>query len=380
MNARSSRAPLDAARRLDFEAARYVGDDDRDRRLARLVAAGDTDIRVHLERVNRRIAAGDADGAYGALVDLFIATEPGNVGIRARATFWATDLLDEERLIALQSAVAEGLDPATPMPFALHAVRSLGVTGRPQLVARRAAAPAGGGTPARRAAGPADPAPPWPLDAARPGPTTAAPEATAPSAIERFDPNDHLVGLLAQVARSSSTSIHEVRGPFGSLLTTPDLVQPEVHADLAPWVTAPLPSGAVELVPAPSRRLDPARAWPLDEVLWNLTVLTSAGRVPVDLPEDRPLALRRWPNLTRVTRLPGDTRLASILHGTGATIDALLARAPDRVAAASFVAAAWVTGILVVRAGDEATPEPPRSRSAAPLLRDLVGALRRWRR
>ena len=120
----------------EFHASRYVDDDDRDRRLARLVAAGDTDIRVHLERVNRRVAAGDAAGAYGALVDLFVATGPSNSGIRSRAVFWATDLLEDEQVAALHEAVPTGLTPSTPMPAALHSVLSHGVTGRVELVGR----------------------------------------------------------------------------------------------------------------------------------------------------------------------------------------------------------------------------------------------------
>jgi hypothetical protein len=119
-----------------FHASRYVDDDDPDRRLARLVAAGDTDIRVHLERVNRRVEAGDPDGTYGALVDLFIATGPGTSGVRSRALLAAGDLLDEIRVDALHSGVTAGLEPGSPMPAALQSVLSLGVTGQVELVAR----------------------------------------------------------------------------------------------------------------------------------------------------------------------------------------------------------------------------------------------------
>lgn len=391
---------------LAFEADRYVGDDDRDRRLARLVAAGDTDIRVHLERVNRRIEARDADGAYGALVDLFIATGPANSGIRSRATFWAADLLDDERLNALQDAVATGLEASDPMPLAVHSVLSHGVTGAVRLVAPRSSG-------ARVARFPVDGAPDQPveptrstmIDAAWPGatpPPPPAPPATAPppppaapplatarvaapvatATVERFDPEAHLIGLLARAgATPPPIAPVLVRGPFGSLVVSGDLVQPDLHAELAPWVTDPLPPGVVELVPAAGRRLDPNRSWPLEDVLWNLTVLAARGRVPHDVPAGEPLVLRRWPNLTRVARLEGDTRLASLLHGGGATLDALLSRAPDRAAGASFVAAAWVTGILVPRAGAgpvaDRTAAPPVS---APVLRDLVGRLRRMRR
>lgn len=141
----ANRSPAQRALRADevhplggaeFHANRYVDDDDRDRRLARLVAAGDTDIRVHLERVNRRVAAGDAAGAYGALVDLFIATGPSNSGIRSRAVFWATDLLEADQVAALHEAVPTGLTASAPMPAALHSVLSRGVTGRVELVGR----------------------------------------------------------------------------------------------------------------------------------------------------------------------------------------------------------------------------------------------------
>jgi hypothetical protein len=127
-----------------FHAARYVDDDDRGRRLARLIAAGHTDIRIHLERVNRCVELDDRDGVYGALVDLFIATGPANTGIRSRALLWADPLLDDTRAAALRSAVDVGLAPGDPVPLAACSVLSRGVTGHTHLVVRDRPAPTAG--------------------------------------------------------------------------------------------------------------------------------------------------------------------------------------------------------------------------------------------
>lgn len=121
-----------------FHAPRVVDehDRDRDRHLDRLVAAGLSDVRVHLERVNRRIDADDPEGLYGALVDLFIATDERSEEVRRRAMFWAGDRLARHHRTALDAHVATGLHRATPMPPSRRSIRSLGVVGSVRLVGR----------------------------------------------------------------------------------------------------------------------------------------------------------------------------------------------------------------------------------------------------
>lgn len=134
-----------------FHAPRVVDehDPDRDRHLDRLVAAGLSDVRVHLERVNRRIEAADPEGLYGALVDLFIATDARSEEVRRRAMFWAGELLHRHHRRALDAHVTTGLSPATPMPPSPRSIRSLGVVGSVRLVGRvdTADPPAASGVP-----------------------------------------------------------------------------------------------------------------------------------------------------------------------------------------------------------------------------------------
>lgn len=129
-----------------YRAPSFVdGDDERDRLrwLGRLVAVGARDVRVHLERVNRWVALGDADGAYGALVDLFIVMGTGAREVRRRCLFWARDVLRPHQRATLEAALFGQLEPTTPIPYSPHSVLSLGITSSAPLVADAPASPAG---------------------------------------------------------------------------------------------------------------------------------------------------------------------------------------------------------------------------------------------
>lgn len=58
----------------------------------------------------------------------------------------------------------------------------------------------------------------------------------------------------------------------------------------------------------------------LDETLWLAGLLTAGGRLPIDTDPNRPVYLRHWPNLTRLSALPHAVRIAALWSMRGASI------------------------------------------------------------
>lgn len=357
--------PLPRIERRDFTAPRFVDDAD-DTRLDRLVAVGSVDVRVHLERVNREIARGDAEGTYGALVDLFIALGPNVAEVRNRALYWARDVLARHHYEALAARVEHGLEATTPMPPTLRSVCSRGVTGSTVLVGDGTTAPA----PARRSA------------AARPAPRRSLFDDPAPAAATdprtTFEVGRTVAGVVR--AHAHPTAGFTLNGAFGTIT----VAARSVWVDLAPGGAAALPAveytAPVEVHHVDPQRVDRTGSRDLESALWDLTVAVSAGRLPADLPTDVPLRLRHWPDLTRAARVDGDLRLASILTRRPTPADALA----DDAATRTFLAAAWVSGLLVVADGPAGPdPQPPAEEGPGTaqaarrsVLRSLVSRLR----
>ncbi|MFN8038959.1 MAG: hypothetical protein U0Q07_07080 [Acidimicrobiales bacterium] len=102
--------------------------------LARRVARDPGDTRVHVERVNLALADGDAEAAYGALVDLFIALGRRGRGVRQRLAGGVRFLIGEERYQAVVAHLDDGLAANDPLPPAASSVLSTGVCGRREVV------------------------------------------------------------------------------------------------------------------------------------------------------------------------------------------------------------------------------------------------------
>ena len=58
----------------------------------------------------------------------------------------------------------------------------------------------------------------------------------------------------------------------------------------------------------------------LDETLWLAGLLTASGRLPIDTDPNRPIYLRHWPNLTRLSAIPHAVRIAALWSLRGASI------------------------------------------------------------
>jgi hypothetical protein len=89
----------------------------------------------HAQRVLLAIARDDADGAYGALIDLFLALGAAEQPYRIELLAAASALIGPERSAALQAHLVHGLQPSDPIPLSMRSMLSKGVTGTTALVA-----------------------------------------------------------------------------------------------------------------------------------------------------------------------------------------------------------------------------------------------------
>jgi hypothetical protein len=111
--------------------------DDIAHQMARRVAQDPDDARLHVARLNHHLLARDADGAYGALLDLYLAFGSTGGGLRSRLLNGARQLIGPQRAAALDRATASGLAASAPMPASPASMLSRGVTGSTEIVRRR---------------------------------------------------------------------------------------------------------------------------------------------------------------------------------------------------------------------------------------------------
>ena len=114
-------------RKLGDKATRY---------LARTVARTPVNLIAQIQRTNIHLSQRDAEGSYGALLDLFIALGDKGLSIRRRMLLRAKPLLTEEQFQALALRLNSGISATDPMPPSSQSVLSKGLTGTGQLVVR----------------------------------------------------------------------------------------------------------------------------------------------------------------------------------------------------------------------------------------------------
>ncbi|ADJ27100.1 hypothetical protein [Nitrosococcus watsonii] len=89
---------------------------------------------------------------------------------------------------------------------------------------------------------------------------------------------------------------------------------------LRPLCVMPLAKANVDIstltpqeVEALSSQVVYSDSWqPLQPLLWKVALWTSRGRIPLDVPLDRPVCLKHWPNLTRLLLTPHAMRIAAL--------------------------------------------------------------------
>jgi tetratricopeptide repeat protein len=102
--------------------------------LSHAAARFPADLPTHTRRLLLHVHRQDGEAAYGALLDLFIALGPKDRRYREHMLSLAADLMDPQRLAALQGHLDTGLGAADVMPLASHSMLSRSVTGSTDLV------------------------------------------------------------------------------------------------------------------------------------------------------------------------------------------------------------------------------------------------------
>jgi hypothetical protein len=172
-----------------------------------------------------------------------------------------------------------------------------------------------------------------------------------------FDPSRYLLGYLR---RAVTQSCEEGRGMAISnvaesthLLVRPQhggevLVEPP-GTDLRLACLRPLDEGClrVEVLAADDPRLRREGWRAADEVLWEVALRTSRGRLPAGVPVEQPVRLLRWPNFTRLMESPGAMRIAALMVRAPISLEDVARRLSIEPGAVfSFFAAAQTLGLI----------------------------------
>ncbi len=104
--------------------------------LAHAVARKPSDLRSHVQRINLYLQSRDAEGVYGALLDLFITLADKGCALRERMLKISQDLLGAERHQALLKHLYKGISSSDAVPPAQTSVFGKGYRGTDQLVVK----------------------------------------------------------------------------------------------------------------------------------------------------------------------------------------------------------------------------------------------------
>lgn len=98
---------------------------------------------------------------------------------------------------------------------------------------------------------------------------------------------------------------------------------------------------------------------PADELLWEVALRTSRGRLPVGSSTDQPLTMRRWPNFTRLMEAPHAMQIAALMSHAPISMSAIIRQLRiDPGAVFSFFTAAEAIGLFAT--GTTAQPAVAR--------------------
>ncbi len=107
--------------------------------LAHQVGRDPTDLLRHVQRVSYFLTKHDGHGAYGAIVDLFVALGAKGIALRRNMLRTATPVLSLEQHHALEEKLESGLSPLDRMPLSSESILGKGIRGATCLVERNVA-------------------------------------------------------------------------------------------------------------------------------------------------------------------------------------------------------------------------------------------------
>jgi len=162
---------------------------------------------------------------------------------------------------------------------------------------------------------------------------------------------------------------------------TPQIYLGCKDAVLRPFCVIRLEPGAVTPVIADSTPPAGGRWMRAEDVLWNVALWTSRGRLPKGTDPRQPQRLMAWPNFTRVAAVPNAMRICALWsRETISPVDvARRLQLPQRVVF-TFYSAAVSAGLMEAgsarpeAAAPPAAPEPRRRSLFARILRTLTHA------
>ncbi len=255
---------------------------------------------------------------------------------------------------------------------------------------------------AGQAAAPRPSAPPQPPDEKPPSPQTEAPASPPepstkkeppplrpahqlPETIERFNPQQGLLGALLDIRRNRVPSVISIGGQ-ATLIILPNQERALLLRDMAV-----VRQSCDAQTPVSSRPLTaadrPGQSEPhsFASLLWQVALWTSRGRLMDGIHAHTPIRLRHWPNLTRLAPVPEAMRIAAFWVRSPVTLRLtvrMLNIPPVHIF--DFLAASHSIGILDIPEGAAAAPPlaeelpgPPtdkgRGNLLSRLLRKVVG-------
>lgn len=144
-----------------------------------------------------------------------------------------------------------------------------------------------------------------------------------------FDPNLLLIGVIRNVVEKYANSTSMI---LVSLLDNQFLYDPEKHeiytfinqsllrllclmGTSEPPVCKPLDSSEQELTLKKLMRQNDTeiKRWPIDEFLWLIALWSSRGKIPRDINLNIPVKLTKWPDFTKLEKLPYALSIAALL-------------------------------------------------------------------
>jgi hypothetical protein len=134
-----------------------------------------------------------------------------------------------------------------------------------------------------------------------------------------YDPKAYLQGVLLYARRQALTRNRAVyvEGPWPAIMLFPStgtaLVPGGLEA-LTPYMSRSGMADQARITFAPAPLFSPHHpdSFPMDTLIWGVTLAASDGRLPAGTPLDRLCSLRSWPNFPRLANVPGGIAVAAL--------------------------------------------------------------------
>lgn len=134
-----------------------------------------------------------------------------------------------------------------------------------------------------------------------------------------YDPDTYLQGVLLHARHQALTRNRAVyvEGPWPAIMLFPSTATALVPGGLealAPFMSRSGLAGQARVTFAPAPLFSPHHpdSFPMDTLIWGVTLAASDGRLPVGTPLDCLCSLLSWPNFPRLATVPGALAVAAL--------------------------------------------------------------------